>query len=75
MAAILAFLQGHGLAVLVVAFTILSIVLDTVAKVFAALGKVAPGWVGSIAGVVSQILHFLNGNLSGASNSQPPAAS
>jgi len=67
---IIAFLQAHGLGMILLVFTLISILLDTAAKIFLALGKVAPAWLATGANWVGKIIHFLNGNTTAAAQIQ-----
>lgn len=61
MTTILAFLQSHGMAYLVLGFTIVSIILTAIEAVLVALNDKVPGWVGTALSWVASALHFLNG--------------
>lgn len=60
---IVSFLQGHGLGVILIAFSILSIVLTAFAGILQALGKNVPGWIGTVLDYIGKAVHFLNGNV------------
>lgn len=59
----LSWVQSHGLALTLPAFTVASIVVTGVANVFRALGKTAPSWLGSASTFIGNVLHFMNGNV------------
>lgn len=81
MAAVIIFLQGHGLVMILAVFAFVSTMLTALATLLQGMGKTVPGWIGSVSSVLASTLHFLNGNVaSGAASaaqvapSAPPSA-
>lgn len=68
------FLAAHGgiVAVIVMGFSIVSIILNAVADVFHKLGKQVPGWIGSVSSMIGKVIDFLNGT---PAKDQPAAPS
>jgi predicted anti-sigma-YlaC factor YlaD len=69
----LATITAHWQAYALPAFTIASLILTAIEGAFVALGKVAPGWLGTAVSGVAKVLHFLNGNVPAAPAQTPPA--
>lgn len=66
-------LLSHWQIWLIPAFTIASLSLTFVASVFTALGKTAPGWIGTVSGYIASAVHFMNGNVAAATAPAVPA--
>lgn len=62
----LATIEAHWSVLALPMFTIASLLLNFLAQAWTALGKTAPGWVGTASTIVGKILHFLNGNTAAA---------
>lgn len=58
------FIQAHGgiIGVMLVVLPIFNAVLMALSKIFAALGKAAPGWIGSAMTIVSKVIDFASAN-------------
>lgn len=66
LASILAFLQLHGVPVVIASFSFISLVLGGIAALLGQLGKVAPPWLASVSNALQAVIHFLNGNVPAA---------
>jgi phage-related protein len=55
-------MNGHTIVVIVAVFVFVSAVLSAVGNFLQAIGKQAPGWLGSIINGIASVVHFLNGS-------------